>query len=198
MSKSSGVDVSKFFEKIAPGGKYFKYSLAALIVLGLGVITLATLVFLPLLTGGKYQNTLSRQFLGKLDDASQPKGTPVPTACPNYNIPSGKQNFNFSVGNSVAGPKIQTAVIDPLDPATGQRQTVTLTIKHSSPVTFAEATLLTDNTQQSSKFRRISGTDTDGTWQLSWQTKDTYKCRYAIQFDLQSSTGNYNEVMHIR
>lgn len=198
MAESPAVGVSKFFENIAPGGKYFRYSLAVLIALGLTVATLATMVILPLLTG-RFQNAVSRRFLSQIGRTPSPTPSPVPTTCPNYDIPTGKQEFKFSHGEKVVGPKIQTAIIDPLDPAAGQRQTITLTVKHDSPVTSAAATLLTDNSDnQTVKFRLKSGSNTDGTWEASWQMKDSYKCRYAIKFDLKSSTGDYGDTMHIR
>lgn len=201
MSNGPSVGVSKFFEKISPGGKYFKYSLGLLMVLVLTVTTLATMIVLPLLTGGKYQNPVSQRsqkILAQLGAVPSPTTQPIMTPCPGYHIPTGKQQYQWSHGPDVVGPKIGTMIIDPLDPSSGQKQTITVTIKNDSPVTSAGAILLTDNSEQKGAFKLKDGSTTDGTWELTWQTRDSYKCQYAIRFDLKSTTGNYNEVMRIR
>lgn len=191
--------VSKFFEEIAPGGKYFKYSKVVLICLGFILVVLTTSLVLPLVTG-RYQNPLSDRILKHSGSTPAPKGVPLPTYCPNpnYEIPGGHQEYTWSHGPEVTGPKIQTTAIDPQDPKPGQKQTLTITVKTDSPVTSAQATLLTDTTEQTVNFKLKNGSSTDGTWELSWSTKDTYKCRYGITFELKSDTGNFKETMHIR
>lgn len=199
MAKKVTADVPKFFDQIAPGGKYFKYSLVVLIILGLALISLVVMITLPLLTGGKFSNPVSRKFFVQPETTEAPKATPAPTLCPNYVIPTGKQLYRYSHGPKVVGPKIQTVEFDPLDPATGQKQTVTITVKNDSPVTSASLTLISDGDEtQTAKFKLKEGTEVEGTWELSWQLKDSYKCRYAFKYNLESSTGNFESTQYIR
>lgn len=82
--------------------------------------------------------------------------TLVPTPTPPhhlYPLPGGVQEWQFSHGPGVTGPKIQTAIVDPLTPAKGGTQTVTITAKHDSAIS-ATATLYTDTKHQSSTMKR--------------------------------------------
>lgn len=91
---------------------------------------------------------------------STPKPTPKP-------IPTGKQIYYLGHGKNVKGPKTSQVVIDPLDPSVGKTQIVTVKITHTSPITSVKATLETDNMNKTYTFKRIAGSDTDGTWQTS-------------------------------
>lgn len=108
-----------------------------------------------------------------------------------YPLPAGRQSWRFSQGRLVTGPKIQTATVDPVDAANGTTQTVTITVKHDSPVS-ATVTVRTDTTAPSYPMKLIAGTLTDGTWEASWKVLDTHNYIYRINFLLQSSTGNWS------
>lgn len=189
MAKSRKAGVSKFLEDIAPGGKYSKYSISVLIAIGVVMAVLATLNFIP-------TDQLKKIFGLPVPTPSAAK--PVKTVCPNYAIPKGAHTYLTSYGPGVTGPKRQTTTFDPLDPAVGQNQTVTVVLKNDSPVTDATATFFSDTTSQIAKFKLISGTTSEGTWQLTWKIKDSYNCQYLIKFNFVSSTGTYNGEMRIR
>ena len=125
--------------------------------------------------------------------------TPSPTPPPRklYPLPTGTVTWAFSHGPDVTGPKIQTATIDPVTPNKGGTQTVTITVKHDSPVT-ATVTEFTDTTHQSFPMKLTAGTPTDGTWTASWKLNDTYNATYHIDFLLQSSTGNWSGALTFR
>ncbi len=124
--------------------------------------------------------------------------TKTPTSRPIKDIPGGKQVYNVSNGPKVVGPKIQQITLDPQIPSPKDTQTVTITVKHDSPVTEATAYVETDNTVSKYPMKLIQGTTTDGTWQGSWKINDTYNYNYYIRFDLKSATGEYNNGIRLR
>jgi len=112
-----------------------------------------------------------------------PSSTPQPTPKP---IPSGTQTYNLSHGKDVVGPRLNQVTIDPFDPAVGESQTVTAKISHTSPVTDVAATMNIDGRSDTHTFKRISGSDTDGTWQATWTMMDSYDYTYYLFFKLTS------------
>ncbi len=131
-----------------------------------------------------------RKFTGYKTDqnleAQIPSPSPTPKPSPKP-LPTGKQVYYLSHGKNVKGPKIGQVTIDPLDPAVGETQVVTVKITHTSPVTSVKATLETDNMNKTYTFKRIDGTETDGTWQASWKMEDSYDYTYYLPFKLTSA-----------
>ncbi|MCK4588474.1 hypothetical protein KAT60_01525 [Candidatus Woesebacteria bacterium] len=118
--------------------------------------------------------------------------TPIPTPTPTPRpIPSGRQIFNLSHGKSVKGPRISQLIVDPLNPFVGGTQIVTVKIAYTSPITEVKARLDTDSMNKSYTFKRIAGSDTDGTWQASWKMEDSYDYIYYLFFELASETDTY-------
>jgi len=124
--------------------------------------------------------------------------TPIPTPRPIKDIPGGKQVYNVSNGDKVIGPKIQQITIDPQTPTKDEMQTITITVKHDSPVTEATLYLQTDNKETKLPMHFIKGTKTDGTWETSGQIIDTYNYNYYFRFNLKSATGEYNDGPRLR
>jgi hypothetical protein len=115
---------------------------------------------------------------------------PTPTLTPRP-LPQGAQVYNMSHGPNAKGPKISEVTIDPFDPKMGQKQTITVKIRHDSPVTSAKARLDSDNKKTEYTLNKIEGSDTDGVWQASWDTNDTHDYTYYLFFDLMSATGEF-------
>lgn len=115
---------------------------------------------------------------------------PAPTPKPK-NLPAGKQVYQFSHGDGVSGPKLGEVIIDPLDAAPNQMQTVTATIRNDTPVTAAVATVLTDHDQTEYPLTQTTGSLTDGTWEGSWSITDSYLWTYGIHFRLESPSGSW-------
>lgn len=123
---------------------------------------------------------------------------PTPTIRSIRPITSGRQEYIFSHGSGVIGPKLQQVIIDELTPERNSRQTVTATIKHDSPVTSAVVRLHTDTMTVDFPLGLASGSATNGTWTGQWQMTDTYRYNYYLQFILQSATGNYDHGLRFR
>jgi hypothetical protein len=137
-------------------------------------------------------------FLNRSQISSRLLAPQTPSSAPIKQIPSGKQVYNVSTGAKVAGPKIQQVTLDPQTPAADQSQTVTMTITNDTPITEGIVTLQTDTKEQIRVLKLISGTKTDGTWQVTWKFADTYDRNYAILFDIKSPSGEYKNGMRLR
>jgi hypothetical protein len=128
----------------------------------------------------------------------QPTATPTPEAPVIYPLPAGRQEYTGQYGAAAKGPKIQKAYVDPLDVKKGNKQTVTLLLKNDSPVTNARGNLITDHKNVPGTFKLVSGTSTDGTWQLTWTMDDSYDTVYQIYMTLESSTGTWQGALTFR
>ena len=115
-----------------------------------------------------------------------PTATPTPTPTPRA-IPHGK--WGFTVGQSdKTVPQFSRGFIDPYDPEQEASQTVTIAVKYTQPVTKVTAVLKTDHAVSTPvPFTLISGTNTDGQWQGSWQMTDTYLYKYAVVLQAESA-----------
>jgi hypothetical protein len=189
----SGNGESSFFEKIAPGGKYFKYALGAGIAIGVTTLTLVAALVLPKIEF--FQKLFAPQKQAPLSYSKFPEGFPLPPVLP---LPHGKQEWKFSHGDEVTGPKIQGAIVDPLDPSYGDKQTVTIMVNDNSPVLGAVATVYTDNKQISHPLKFVSGSATEGVWQASWEVNDSYDYVYFIDFVVGGESGTWNGALTFR
>lgn len=122
---------------------------------------------------------------------------PTPTPTPTLLL-HGKETYTISQGPEVKGPKITRAVIDPLDPQTGQNQTVTVKVNHQAPVLSVGLKLTTDNKNKTFPLTRISGTDTDGEWQGSWIMEDTYLYNYLMEITAKTTADQSSVMLTIR
>lgn len=193
-----GVD---FLNNLGPGGHFFRYTLALMIIVGMAFVTLLTMVLLPYFTGGRFQNPVSKKIVGILPIqnpkvSSMSAATPAPRVV--YPLPTGAQSWILSRGEGTAGPAIGKVTVDPLTPAKGGVQTITASITNSSPVTKASVTLFTDHETLAHDLSLSSGTNTNGTWVTTWNVTDSYDNIYHINFDLQSSTGNWTGALTFR
>lgn len=124
-------------------------------------------------------------------------GTPLPSPSPRP-IAQGKQIYNGSFGPLVKGPKMTQVIVDPFDPKKGEKQTVTVKIKHELPITSVTARLDSDTMKKTYTFERIDGSDTNGTWQTSWTTEDTHDYTYFLFFELVSSDATFKDGLTFR
>ena len=165
------------------------------LLVGILIILLAVTGFLGFkyFTGGTVDlSQISSRFKAATDSQSpQEKKTIKP-------IGTGQQEFKFSHGDKVTGPKLQTVTLDPIDPDKNSTQVITATIKHDSPVTKANLIIESDNDITIQPLKLINGDTQNGTWQAKLKLKDTYDYNYYIKFDLQSSSGNYSGGLRLR
>jgi hypothetical protein len=121
---------------------------------------------------------IKTQHIGKTQN---PTPTPTPSDSQTiYNLPSGKQVYEFSHGPNVTGPKPSTITIDPFTPELGGVQIISVEIQNESPVTLATATLYTDQSKHTYELRLTKGTATSGTWTGSWTVDEVYDHRYLL------------------
>jgi len=97
----------------------------------------------------------------------------------------GKETYNIF---SAEKPTFTEAVIDPLDPGFGKRQTVAVKIRDESQITSVSAVLKTDRETATYPMERIKGTAQDGIWRGSWVVRDTYNFRYILTLEAESKT----------
>lgn len=188
-----------FMDNIGPGGKYYRYTLAAVIVLALVFLTLLSLILMPYLNGGKNGDTANK-LIGKSSSQGvisssnvPPAETPIP-----YILPSGIQTYNFSHGKDVKGPKIRTVAIDPLDPEKGATQTFTIDLESESPVTSATIVVITDHKERNIRLELTKGDSLKGVYQGSWQVDDSFDTKYAARYILVSEKDTYDQTMYLR
>lgn len=171
------------------------------------LIILSTILFILLTVTGflgfKYfTNTtidfsaVTNKFQAATDSQLDPKQPEIKGEIKAIGI--GQQEFKFSHGDKVTGPKLQTVTLDPIDPDKNSTQVITATIKHDSPVTKANLIIESDNDITIQPLKLINGDTQNGTWQAELKLKDTYDYNYYIKFDLQSSSGNYSGGLRLR
>jgi hypothetical protein len=114
--------------------------------------------------------------------------TPRPSPRP---LTQGKEVFTYSPGPLAIGPKISEFTMDPMDSKIGQRQTITVKLNYTSPVTSVTATLETDNKKAGLIFTRIDGTESNGTWQATRTEDDTHDYTYYLDFTLVGTPDTY-------
>lgn len=119
--------------------------------------------------------------------ASTPKPTPKP-------LPTGRQTYNISHSSQVLGPKPTQAIIDPIDPNTGQTQTLIVTIPHDKPLTEVKAFLYTDHTQKQLALKNTQS----GIWVAQWTMEDTYLYKYQIQFIFSDANETFKGALTFR
>ncbi len=103
----------------------------------------------------------------------------------------GKETFQYAPGPKAKGPKIYEFSLDPLGVKPGVTQTITVKATHTSPITSVTARLDTDTKKTPLTFTRIAGTDTNGTWQATRISDDTYNEIYYLDFTLVGTDETY-------
>lgn len=174
-------------------GTFLKYKKIIYFFIGT-LLLIPALMFLKL----TYQGELSQFMITSKKGSSLSSPSPSPISCISKILPGGKQVYRYTHGKDVVGPRLQVVTIDPFDPKLNQIINVTAEIKHDSPVTSATVSLVTDSKTEQSKMNLVSGNSTNGTWTAEIKLEDTYLCNYQLNFDLQSSTGNYKGSMVFR
>jgi len=131
----------------------------------------------------------------------QPKGTPaeiVPTPTPTpTKLFHGKDTYSVS-GGGMPGPAISEISFDPLDPAVGSTQIITVKMTDAQPITSAEVRVRTDTKTTTVKLTRIDGTDLNGTWESRWVVPESYLYNYIPTVIAKSGEGETSIPVTIR
>jgi hypothetical protein len=142
-------------------------------------------------------NTQNKKIAAVPTPVPSPSPTPTPTPTP-YPLPQGRQSFFVSYGNGTTGPKASQVVIDPYDPKIGQKQTFTVSVSDTSPITSVDLALVTDTKVTSYALSRVSGTDTKGNWDVTITTDDTHLYHYNPSFVVKSANGENHADLTLR
>ncbi len=109
---------------------------------------------------------------------AQPTAIPTPTPTPTK-LFHGKDTYIVSRGSQAKGPNISEITFDPLDPAVGAQQIISVKVSHNNPVTDVTVKLRTDTKTTTLKLNRSEGTELGGTWQTTWTIPESYLYNYA-------------------
>lgn len=124
------------------------------------------------------ENKSTLQQETQTQELSQGEPTPIPTPTPTpTKLIHGKDTYSVGGGGST-GPSISEVSFDPLDPAIGGTQIITVKISDTSPVTSAQVNVRTDTKTTPVKLTRISGTDLGGIWEGRWVIPESYLYNY--------------------
>lgn len=132
-------------------------------------------------------------------NASRPeKPVPRPLTSTLSPLAQGKQIYKIRQSEKEQGPKLKEVVVDPFDPKTGERQTMSIETSYSEPIESAKVTLKTDQGSKIYPLRLVEGTNLDGRWEGSWGTDDTHLVIYDALFEVFSKNKNASVELSFR
>lgn len=157
---------SKFSQRIRPNWIKLLISIIILLVLGLS---------------GGYLYILNKT------SQSQQSLLTTPTSVPKPLGSHGKTTFTIGGGN-ITEPQFSQGYLDPYDPKQNGKQTVSIMVSYTQPVTRVQATLKTDHKAKIYPLTLVSGTPTNGRWEGTWTVSDSYF--YTYNMDIQAESGS--------
>lgn len=116
------------------------------------------------------------QDIGLMFSSSRPTPTPFPPVP--EPLPQGKQVYSVSRGENSKGPDPREVTVDPFDPKKGEKQTFTVQLNHTKPVTTVSIILKTDHGEKTYPLNFQSKSDTNEVWAGTWTTNDTHDILY--------------------
>lgn len=178
-----------------------------------GISLIPILVLLVLLVGGGYYY-YSTQMGGVLPGVEEeretdglipsgenlaqvPESVTPPTGPSPRPLPVG--SHTYTVSGNFEGPNITEVTINPVNATAGSTQTITIKAQDTSPITSVTATIKLDSVEKTVELTRVSGTDTNGTWQGSTTFPEgTMNTNYTITERAVSARGTSETVTTIR
>ena len=103
----------------------------------------------------------------------EPTPTPTPTK-----LFHGKDTYIVSRGSQAKGPNVSEITFDPLDPAVGAQQTISVKVTHNSPISDVSVKLRTDTKTTTLKLTLSEGSELGGTWKTTWAVPESYMYNY--------------------
>ncbi len=104
----------------------------------------------------------------------QPTPTPTPTK-----LFHGKDTYIVSRGAQATGPNVSEITLDPLDPAVGGQQILSVKASYGTAISDVSVKLRTDTKTTTLKLTLAEGTNLGGTWQTTWIVPETYLYNYS-------------------
>lgn len=89
-------------------------------------------------------------------------------------------------------------VVNPLDPALLGKQTISVKLNDTKPITSVTATVKMNDDSKTLPLALVEGTDLDGRWEGSWRVNYSYSNYYHIVLDGVSETGKSSIDITIR
>ncbi len=154
------------------------------------LILFAILLFLLIIAYLVWHFQYLPQKLETFDSQSPPTAS-LPSPSPSGPSPSpafllqGKQSYSISQGDKTV-PQITKAIINPIDPKLNETQTVQVKVSHTSPVNSVTLKLTSDNDQAEINMKLVEGTNLNGTWEATWEIKDTVLYNYLLTITAKS------------
>ena len=121
---------------------------------------------------------------------------PTPTPTPTKLI-HGKETYSISGGGG-NGPGISEITLDPLDPAVGSTQVITVKASDTTGVSSVVVNVRTDSKTTSVVLKRITGTELSGAWEATWTVPETYLYNYIPTVVAKSTSGETKIPVTIR
>ena len=149
-----------------------------IVVLIITIITVALYIFLS--------PSLRQKLFPESSPAPEAENIWTPKKPVSPPLASGKQIYAISGGKKGA-PYMTQAAIDPIDPSSGESQTLTVKANDSKPITQITATMITDNKSETHTLRRVEGTETDGVWQGSWKIDSSFDYKYQVELEAKNA-----------
>jgi len=165
-----------------------------LIFAGLIVLVFTYLGYTYFSGKGQMLPTSIRRLTGLPTGVATPTPTPKPTPRP---IGTGKQEFNVSMSEKT-WPKMSKVVMDPIDPSLLQKQTISVELNDTAPVTSVTATLKLNDKTKVLNLALVEGTSLKGRWEGSWTASGGYDEYYHLLIEAVSATGKSHIEMVIR
>lgn len=103
----------------------------------------------------------------------QPTPTPTPTK-----LFHGKDTYIVSRGSEATGPNVSEITLDPLDPAVGGQQILSVKASYSKAISDVSVKLRTDTKTTTLKLELSEGTNLGGTWKTTWIVPESYLYNY--------------------
>ncbi|MFZ5534831.1 MAG: hypothetical protein ACOY3M_01615 [Patescibacteria group bacterium] len=120
------------------------------------------------------KNEIETQQAAPEEFAPPPTPTPTPTK-----LFHGKDTYIVSRGAQATGPNVSEITFDPLDPAVGGQQVISVKASYGSAISDVSVKLRTDTKTTTLKLELAEGTDLGGTWTTMWTVPETYLYNYS-------------------
>lgn len=126
------------------------------------------------------------------EEALNPTPTPTPTK-----LVHGKDTYSVSGGGG-SGPSISEVTFDPLDPAVGSTQIISVKVSDPTAVLSVIVNVRTDTKTTTVELQRVNGTEIGGTWEGRWIVPETYLYNYIPTVIAKSNSGETKIPITIR
>jgi len=127
----------------------------------------------------------------------EPTPPPTPTPTPTK-LFHGKDTYIVSRGSEATGPDVSEITLDPLDPAVGGQQILSVKASYNKAISDVSVKLRTDTKTTTLKLELSEGTNLGGTWKTTWIIPESYLYNYSATIVATSDNETTNIPVTIR